>query len=117
LQDINHLRQPDFAVPIDIRFFIDRGGWFHAGHYLQGWNSVSEINNFAVINIACCYIDYPVELNLSLAKSIFIPNKSLISLKKTKPIFCTTKQKNPLAPIPHPLLSLWDIWYKMEVFA
>ncbi len=31
--------------------------------------------------------------------------------------FRQSHPKNPLAPIPHPLLSLWDIWYKMEVFA
>ncbi|RLB10528.1 MAG: hypothetical protein DRG39_06150, partial [Deltaproteobacteria bacterium] len=39
-----------------------------------------------------------------------------INHEETAP-FRPSHPKNPLAPIPHPLLSLWDIWYKMEVFA
>ncbi len=39
-----------------------------------------------------------------------------ISHEETAP-FRQSYPKNPLAPIPDPLLSLWDIWYKMEVFA
>ncbi|RLB11052.1 MAG: hypothetical protein DRG39_04965, partial [Deltaproteobacteria bacterium] len=34
-----------------------------------------------------------------------------------KQSFLATYGYIPLAPIPYPLLSLGDIWYKMEVFA
>ncbi|RLB12880.1 MAG: hypothetical protein DRG39_00675 [Deltaproteobacteria bacterium] len=39
-----------------------------------------------------------------------------ISHEETAP-FRQSHPKNPLAPISHPLLSLCDIWYKMEIFA
>ncbi|RLB12916.1 MAG: hypothetical protein DRG39_00600 [Deltaproteobacteria bacterium] len=51
-----------------------------------------------------------------MAKPIFIPNKSLISLKN-KAYFLYYKAEKPPCPYSHLLLSICDIWYKIEIFA